>query len=223
MPNISAIAKTMKMKKLNMPRHMLDELGFGHADFPQSGGDTRQEFDMLVKLNDLLSLEQKYAIMERQGCHKSGKMDKESKDFGNKYADKSLAEKLQILSAGNNAPCMNDDGTKCYALPTDKDAPCVNDDGTISYAVMCYIHGDESVLDSCHCLRRNYQEEFLSFAKEHPDKVLSFVQFFCGCCAGHQKHHLQNRLGVNLNLKSINISSVNTDKGQKRVFVYEIV
>jgi hypothetical protein len=221
MPNITNISKIMRMKKTNIPQDILVQLGFDTAEYKFISN--KHSFETLVKINDLLTTEQKYAVMEQHGCHKSGKMDKESKEFGKKHSNKSIVEKLEILSAGNSTPCTNDDGTKCYAMITDDDAPCMNDDGSISYAVMCFIHDSEIILDSCHCLRGNYKEEFLSYAKEHPDKILSFVQFFCGCCAGHQKHHLQNKLGVKLKLKSINISSVKTDKGQKRVFIYEIV
>ncbi|MCL2405872.1 MAG: hypothetical protein FWC92_10060 [Defluviitaleaceae bacterium] len=230
MPNINKIAETMKMNRAVFPQEIFTELGFDKDGDVLTPGKSKQEreaykqqeFELLTKLNDLLTLEQKFAIMEQKGCCKTSRMDKESKDFGKTHVDKTIAEKLQILSSGNSAPSVNDDGTRCYALPTDKDAPCMNDDGTISYAVVCFNLDSEKALSSCHCLRRNYQEEFLSFAREHHDKVCSFMQFFCGCCAGHQKHHLQNKLGVKLKLKSVTSSSIKTDKGYKRVFIYEV-
>jgi hypothetical protein len=226
MPNINNIAKTMKMKKINIPKDILAQLGFDE-DFKLDTEDyesfVKQEFDLLVKINDLLTIEQKYAVMEQQGCCKGGQRHKESKDFGKKYANKSLDEKLKILSAGNNAPCMNEDGTMCYAMPADADAPCMNNDGTISYAVSCYIFNTANVLQSCMCIERNYEKGYNTLFKEQPDKAFSFLQLICGCCAGHHKHHLQNRLNIKLKLKSINVSSVKTDKGFKRVFIYEIV
>jgi len=201
MPNITTMSKAMRKKTANIPQDVLVRLGFDTAEYKFISDS--HTFEKLVEINDLLTTEQKYAIMEQQGCHKSGKMDKESKDFGAEHSDKSLAEKLELLSANADAPCMNHDGT-------------------ISYAVRCFVHDSEKILDSCHCLRGNYKEEFLAFAKEHPDKIPSFMQFFCGCCAGHQKHHLQNRLGVKLRLKSVDISSEETDRGRKQVFTYEI-
>jgi len=217
MPNINNIIKTMKKKKTNIPQDILVQFGDDRVDY-------KREYELLLKLNDLLNTEQKYVVMEQQGCCKGGKRDKESKDFGKQHADKSLADKLKILSAGNKAPCANDDGTMCYAMPSDKDAPHLNADGTLSYAVRCYVDDITRIFESCHCLRNgDYAAEFSDLVKENPDKAHAFMQFFCGCCAGHQKHHLQNRLGVSLKLKSVNISSVKTEKGSKRVFVYEIV
>ena len=191
------------MKKLNIPQDVVAELGFDAKDYKFDSSNTAQAFEILVKMNDLLTVDQKIAVMERQGCHKTGQMDKASKDFGHKHAGKSLVERLEIMSA-------------------DKDAPSLNDDGTISLPVRCYAGDIDGVLRSCHCIRGGYASEFKSFIEEHPDKVLSFSQLFCGCCAGHQKHHLQNKLGVKLKLKAIDTSAVKTEKGQKRVFVYEI-
>ena len=214
MPNIHSIYKTMRMKKHNIPQEILAALGFDCADLKIDSRDTKHTFGLLVKINDLLTVEQKYAIMEQQGCHKTGKMNEASKKFAAKYADKSLAERLRIMSSKEEAS---------YPEFAEEDAPYLNDDGTLSLAVRCYVGDINGVLRSCHCLDRNYKAEFKSFIEEHPDKILSFSQFFCGCCAAHAKHHLQNKLDVKLKLKSIDTSPVKTDNGNKRVFTYEIV
>ena len=205
MPNIYKIYKTMRMKKHNIPQEILLQLGFDSADFKFDSGETQKAFELLAKMNDMLTMEQKCAIMEQQGCHKAGKMDKESKAFAEKYSGKSLEERCEILQKEGG------------------DAPYLNDDGTISYTVRCYVGDIDSVVRSCHCLNGDFKNEFKSFIEKHPDKVLQFSQFFCGCCAGHQKHHLQNRLSVKLRLKSIDTSSDKTEKGYPRVFVYEVL
>jgi predicted DNA-binding protein with PD1-like motif len=151
-PNINDIKKTMLMKALNIPQDVLAALGFDDPNYKPG----HNNFDILVKMNDLLTMEQKCAVMERQGCHKTGKMDKESKDFGKEHADKSLAAKLEILEAKGG------------------DVPFLNDDRTISLPVHCYVGDIDGVVRGCHCLKGNYKAEFNSFVEEHPDKVLSF-------------------------------------------------
>ena len=142
-------------------------------------------------------MEQKCAVMELQGCHKTGKMAEASKNYGEKHSEKSLDEKLKILSSEDEGFHLNDDGTiSLHTCPVD----------------------DAGVARGCHCLKRDYKIEFNSFLEEYPDKASLFSQFHCGCCAGHQKYHLQNKLGVKLKLKSIGISN-----RQKRMFVYEVL
>jgi len=196
-PNINNIKKTLVMKKLNMPESVITELGFNDPHYKPHHLD----FELLVKINDLLTEEQKCAVMEQQGCHKAGKMAEESKNYGKRYAEKSLDERLKILS-------------------TEDEGVYLNSDGTISLQT-CYVD-DVGVARGCHCLKRDYEMKFNLFIEEYPDKAPSFSQFHCGCCAGHQKYHLQNKLNVKLRLKSVGTSTVKTDGRKKREFVYEI-
>jgi len=198
MPNINNIRKTLVMKKLNIPEDVIIELGFDDPHYEPR----HRDFEILVKISGLLTEEQQCAVMEQQGCHKTGKMAEESKDYGKKYVDKSLAERLMILS-------------------TEDKGFYPNDDGTISL-ITCELD-DAGVARGCHCLKRDYEMEFNSFIQECSDKAASFSHFHCGCCAGHNKYHLQNKLGVKLKLKSIGVSAVKTGNGQKRTFVYEII
>ena len=129
-------------------------------------------------------------------------MADESKSWGIKHAGKSLGEKLQILSTEDEGFHLSDDGT--IKLQT------------------CHVD-ENGVARGCHCLKRDYEMKFNSFIEEYPNKASSFSQFHCGCCAGHQKYHLLNKLSVKLKLKSIGISAVKTGNEQKRTFVYEII
>jgi len=199
MPNITSISKTMRTKRTNIPQDVLAKLGFDAVEYKFISNE--HSFDKLVEINDLLTCEQKYAVMEQQGCHKGGRMDKESKAFAEEHADKSFAERLKVLS-------IEDEGLH------------INDDGTISLQT-CEVDNND-VARGCQCLKRDNEMKFNSFIEEYPDKASSFSQFHCGCCAGHQKHHLQNKLGVKLKLKSIGTSVSKTGNGQKRIFIYEV-
>ena len=195
MPNTNSIKKTMV--KLKLPQDVIAQMGF-------DGEGYNPVIAVMGKMNDMLTSEQLLAVMEQQGCHKGGKMDKASKVFGEAHADKSLAEKLEILSK-------------------EKDTPYLNDDGTLGIAVRCYVDDTSGVFPDCHCISGNYDKESKAFAAEHPDKILSLAQTFCGCFAGHWKHHLQNRLRIKLRLTSIGASPAKTEKGYPRMFTYEIV
>jgi len=195
MPNPNEIKKTMLMKNLNIPQDVLIELGFDAPEYKPR----HENFEMFVKMNDMLTTEQKCAVMERQGCHKAGLYDKESKEWGEKHNGKTIVEKLEIMSSEGN-----------HFMPV------LNGDGTLSMTIGCY-DGDnfDSISHGCHCLNG---DKFNTFVEKHPDKVFSFRQMWCGCCLGHQKHHLQNKLGVKLRLKSVDAR----EKMQKCVYVYEI-
>jgi len=88
MPNINNIRKIPVMKKLNIPEDVLTELGFNDPNYKFRHLD----FDVLVKMNDLFTVEQKCAAMVRQGCHKTGKTAQKSKIWGKKYAEKHLTK-----------------------------------------------------------------------------------------------------------------------------------
>ena len=85
MPNINNIKKAVKKIKSIQGQEILIE--FKDADF-------RQCFTLIAKIDELLPTDQRYAIMEQQGCHKTGKMDEESKKFGKEHSEKNLVENL---------------------------------------------------------------------------------------------------------------------------------
>ena len=205
MPNVAAVRNIEKLikreiKKGNMSPDMLVQLGYDTIiDSKDYKDHCKNAFKILVKMNDLLTIEQKYAFMEQQGCHKVGKYNNESKAFAEKHADKSFEEKLELL---------NKEGAFTAHM---------KNDGTI-VTTGCKVDDACGTIRSCHCINGDYKEDIEVFAKEYPDKILSFSQMYCGCCAGHQKHHLQIRLGAKLQL--IEIGTSKTDKGCLREFIY---
>jgi len=72
------------------------------------------------KMEELLTEEQRLSFMEKQGCCKSGKRDKDCKAFAKEHKDKPLTEKLDLLK---NVQYMADNR--------------LNGDGTISIMMGC--------------------------------------------------------------------------------------
>jgi len=196
MPNIMNIEKTMRQLKVS-PK-IIAQMGFGREQY-FSEWQLQSIITVLDNMEKRLTKEQILAVMERQGCHKTGKYDKKYKTFGKENAEKPLSEKLKT------------------AVDTafDSDIPYINDIGNIVLEVRCYIDGDNSAfsLASYHCASR--------IAKA--DKPLRIPHTFCGCCAGHKMYHWQNALGIKLQLFSIDISPNKNEKSPMRVFTYKII
>ena len=91
MPNlIKQIPETMR--KQGIP----DEI-MGQINFPE----TTQSEDVMALINQmdkLLTKEQRLAVMEQQGCCKTGIGPKAHSEFGKKNAGKALAEKISLLN-----------------------------------------------------------------------------------------------------------------------------
>ena len=191
---VKGIMKTME--KINIPQGIMTEIGFNDEVLPPY-------FTVIMKMNELLTAEQRCAVMEQEGCNKNkgGRYDTKSREFAHKHAGKSLAEKINELTKKGENLLLNDDGTLT--------------------ARACNVDDKEGIFKVCHCLKEKYAEESKLFLNESSDKALMFSETFCGCCAGHWKHHLQIKLDVKLRLKSIGTSPDKTEKGHSRIFVYE--
>jgi hypothetical protein len=108
MPHINKMKKTMM--KLKVPPEIMAQM---ELDVQTDGGDPSLIIPVINKMDELLTKEQVFAIMEQQGCCKSGKRDKDCKAFAKEHADKPLEEKLALLSGVQYmmAPHLNEDGT----------------------------------------------------------------------------------------------------------------
>ena len=98
------IKKTME--KLKFPQEVIAKMEF-------DGMEHDPVFAVIEKMDELLTEEQRYAVMERLGCCKSGKRDKDCKEFAELYKNRSFNEKLGLIKnvqymADNR---LNDDGT----------------------------------------------------------------------------------------------------------------
>ena len=147
-------------------------------------------------MDKLLSEEQCLAVMEKQGCCKGGKRDKDCKAFGKEHKDKSLDEKLALMFTIEYMmnPKLNDDGTF-----------------TISWGEG-YQNGVHTGKTTCSC-----------GAIKKLKQPFTVSPTYCGCCAGHFLYHYQNALGVKLRLKEIVSSPLNTNGDKPCSFTYEII
>jgi len=142
------------------------------------------------QMDKLLSKEQCLAIMEEQGCVKTGKMDVASRAFGKEHAYKTLEEKIKLLDEAN--------------IPYRPFGQCrLNPDGTLSVGGYEYGHKHEGNYKcGCHEI------------KKLPQQPTNISRTYCGCCGGLWRHLYQNALGVKLRLIEI-VSSPLSSNGEK--------
>jgi hypothetical protein len=164
-------------------------------DFEADCNDPLNIIALINQMDKLLTKEQCFSIMEKQGCCKSGQRDRDCKAFAREHADKSLPEKLKLISGIQ------------YMM-----SPCLNDDGTITVTFGAYQTGVHTGKTTCSCgsIKRMKQP-------------FSISPTYCGCCAGHFLYHYQNALGVKLKLKNINSSPLNTNGEDNCSFTFEVL
>lgn len=188
MPSMKKINQTMMEQAI--PNETLAQFNFSEP----KGNNPIPIIELIDQMDNILSKEQCLAIMEEQGCCKSGKRDKDCKNFARKYSHQSLAEKLTLISTIENMM-----------------SPTLNNDGTITLRWGGFqngIHIGETTC-SCHTIKKLKQP-------------FSVSSTYCGCCAGHYKYHYQNALGVKLRLIEIVSSPLNTNGEKPCEFTFEI-
>ena len=192
MPNLKKMKETM-IKTGIAP----DVIAQMDLDAEQRGNNPQAVIAVIDKMDELLTKEQRLAVMQEQGCCKGGKRDKDCKAFGKEHKDKSLTEKLALMS------------TVEYMM-----SPRINDDGTFTItmegqATNNHVHQGKTTC-SCGAIKKLKQPFNVS-------------PTYCGCCAGHFLYHYQNALGVKLSLKEINSSPLNTNGEKPCSFTFEII
>jgi hypothetical protein len=189
MPFLEKIEKTMIKEKISP--EILKKMKFTQP----VNNDTQNVIAVINKMDELLSKEQRLAIMEKQGCCKSGQRDRDCKAFGKEHNDKPLLEKLKLLSGVQ------------YMM-----TPQLNSDGTITVCFGGYQNGVHTGKTTCSCGQiKKLKQPF------------SVSSTFCGCCAGHFLYHYENALGVKLKLKEIVSSPLNTNGEKHCEFKFEII
>jgi len=147
---------------------------------------------LITQMDGLLSEEQCLAIMQEQGCCKTGKPAAPHRAFGIEHAGKTLAEKVDLLNEAN--------------IPH-KAPSRLNGDGTLSV----YWGAENMKGRNCPC----------GFIKKLPDSF-EVPKTFCGCCGGHIRSNYQKSLGVKLRLKEIVSSSSSSGGKKRCEFLFEI-
>ena len=147
---------------------------------------------LIDQMDKLLTEEQRLCIMEQQGCCTTGRHIKFHRDFAERNAGKTLAEKLELsgeLFFVDAPPCR------------------LNDDGTLTVFWSSGAEGEYR----CVCgYMRNLEQP------------LTISPTFCGCCGAHARKNLQRSLGVKLNLKEIVSSAASTSGEKHCEFLYEV-
>jgi len=189
MPFLEKIEKTMT--KMKIPPEIIKKIGIEHP----INNETKNVIAVIEKMDKLLSLDQCLAIMEKQGCCKSGQRDRDCKAFGEEHKDKPLAEKIKLLSGVQ------------YMM-----TPSLNSDGIITVSYGGYQNGVHTGKTTCSCGQIKVLKQPFSVSPT-----------FCGCCAGHFLYHYQNALGVKLRLKEIISTPLNTNGEKPCEFKFEII
>ena len=186
MPNLlKQIPETMRKKGI-------PEETIALFDINETGG-AEAVMELINQMDELLTEEQRLAIMQEQGCCKTGKPAAPHIAFGKEHAGKPLAEKVELLNAADIA----------HKAPSR-----LNDDGTLSVS-----WGAENLKNkSCPC----------GFIRKLPDDYI-VPKTFCGCCGGHIRANYQRSLGVKLRLKEIVSSSSSSGGKKRCEFLFEVV
>lgn len=191
--------RTMKMLERRMRQQGYSEDIITQLNFQEATtGD--KVIELVNKMNKLLPREKCLNIMGEHGCFKTGVMDEKSRAAGRELERKSLVEKLEIMKTHDYgwAPHINDDGDlvniTCTNLKND------DENGMFKAPRQC----------ACPPIRSVKEPTLVS-------------NIYCGCCAGHAKHHLQNILGIKLRLKSIGTIPNKDNEFYSRICTYEII
>ncbi len=189
MPNIKRMGETMK--KMKVSPEILEQMDFNASTL---GNNPLPTIAVIDKMDELLTDEQKFAIIEKEGCCKGGQRDKDCKAFAKEHANKSLAEKLALFK------------TVEYMM-----APVLNKDGTFTVTMSGHQNGVHKGKTTCSCGAIKKLKQPFTVSKT-----------YCGCCAGQFLYHYQNMLGVVLRLKKINSSPLDTDGEMPCQFTFEV-
>ena len=191
MPNIKRMGETMR--KLKIPQDVLAQMDFEASS--TIGNNPMPTIAVINKMDEYLTDEQKYIVMEKEGCCKGGKRDKDCKIFGKEHADKNFAEKLLLFK------------TVEYMM-----LPVLNEDGSFTVTMSGHQNGVHKGKTTCSCGAIKKLKQPFNVSKT-----------YCGCCAGHFLYHYQNMLGVKLKIKNIKSSPLDTNGEMPCQFTFDVV
>jgi hypothetical protein len=187
MPNLIKDIKNTMVKK-GISEELIEQFDFSEKDYNQP----ERILSLIDQMDKLLSKEQCLSIMEEQGCCTTGKPAKAHSDFGKKYVNKTIEERIKLFDK----------------LETPHKPPCkLNEDGTLS---VFWGHGNEGDY-KCVC----------GFIKKLSQPV-TVSKTFCGCCGGHVRKNLQKSLGVKLSLNKIVSSAASSKGKKNCEFLFKI-
>ena len=145
-------------------------------------------------MNERLPKERVQEIIEANACCKSGARLKESQEFSRINADKTIEEKLKLISS---RPYLNMGSAE------------LDENGDLIVHAVSFRPGEkfECVCPTISKVKRDY----------------NIPREYCYCCGGHFRFHYEIMLDVKLELCSIVSSPHDTDGRKPCVFQYRIV
>lgn len=134
---------SLKQVKGIMQKNKIAPEILAQMDFEASGkgNNSQPALAIIDKMDELLTKDQKYAVMEVQGCCKGGERDIACKAFGAAHKDKTLPEKIEALKVER----LQNQGL-FYVFP-----PTLNDDGTLTIQFGGYQNGVHKGKNTCSC------------------------------------------------------------------------
>ena len=187
MPNLIKDIKNTMVKK-GISEEIIAQFDFSEKNYNQP----ERILTLINQMDKFLSKEQCLSIMEEQGCCTTGKPAKAHSDFGKKYANKIIEERIGLFDK----------------LETPHRPPCkLNEDGTLSVFWGTGNEGDYI----CVC----------GFMKKLSQPI-NVSKTFCGCCGGHARKNLQKSLGVKLQMKKIVSSAISSKGKKRCEFLFLI-
>ncbi len=145
-------------------------------------------------MNEKYPKEQVQEIIEANACCKSGARLKASKEFARVHADKSLEERLKLIS---ERPYMNMGRAE------------LDENGEILVHAVSFHNGErfECVCPTVSKVKRDY----------------AIPREYCYCCGGHFKFHYEIMLGMKLELTEIVSSPHDTEGKEPCAFRFRII
>ncbi len=186
MPNL------LKQIPQTMRKQGIPEETIARMYIPATGG-AEDVMALIMQMDKLLTKEQCLAVMQEQGCCKTGIGPAAHRAFGEANSGKTLQEKVALLNdtqMPHRAPCR------------------LNEDGTLSV----FWGSEELKKGSCPC----------GFVKRLPQNY-EIPRTFCGCCGGHIRNNYQKSLGVKLRLIEIVSSSSSSGGKKRCEFLFEVM
>ncbi len=190
MPDLASLKENME--KMKIAQEIMVQMNF---DPTVSGDYFGTVIAVLNKMEELLTKEQRLALMEHEGCCTGGEHDITDIAFAAKHADKTLAEKIELARTAFDV------------------FPILNDDGTITGILYGHQNGVHTGKTTCSCA---------NIIREVKDTSTVPITY-CGCCAGNLMYHFQKALGIKLRLKDIVSSPLNTNGEKMCGFLYEVI
>jgi len=187
MPKIEKMLETMR--KQGIPEETIAQF-----TLPRIKKATPNEIvEFTRQMEAFLTEEQCLCIMDEQGCSKTNQVSAAFRKFGEKHADKTLAERIKLMSELETGHKVNHVSQ--------------NDDGTITLQFGA-ANGENY---SCPC------------APIKKLKPYDFPLTYCGCCGAHVRYTHEFALGVKLRLVKIMSSMANSNGDKGCEFIYETV